>query len=147
MEEKNRAELVTTISSSLPIWSFFLGSALCAIIGAALLILPDILQQLGMSLETFKKLALAFAGIVWLFACGFYLLFIPPLKEVYRIRSMLADYVRLSDCSGCAENSKELKQACFDLRAENTRLRAIISGSTDNKIASEDKNCVESKGS
>ncbi len=146
MEEKNRAELAATISSSLPIWSFFLGSALCAVIGAALLILPDVLQQLGISLEAFKKLALAIAGIGWLFACGFYLLFIPPLKEVYRIRSMLTDYVRLSDCSGCAENSKELKQAYSDLKTENARLRSIISGTTDNKIDAENKNCEESKG-
>ena len=145
MEEKSRAELVASISSSLPIWSFFLGSALCSIIGAALLILPDVLQQFGTPLDAFKKLALAIAGIGWLFACGFYLLFIPPLKEVYRIRSMLTDYVRLSDCNGCSEKSKELEQVISALKTENARLLAIIDSSADAKIAAENKNCIESK--
>jgi len=134
MEEGNRIELASTISTTLPIWSFFLGSALCALIGAVLLILPDVLQQLGIPLETFKKWALAIAGLGWIFACGFYLLAIAPFKEIYRFRSMLKEYVRNSDCNLCTGKLKEIEHACSSLKAENARLQAVIDGTSNMKI-------------
>ena len=146
MEIKNRDELAATISSSLPIWSFFLGSALCAVIGATFLILPDILQQMGIPLEAFKKWTLNFAGFVWIFLCGCYLLIIAPLKELYSLRTMLKDYVRSRDCNLCADKFNEIEQACSGLKAENARLRAIIDGATNVKIEVEHEDDNENKG-
>ncbi len=147
MEEKNRIELVSTISSSLPIWSFFLGSALSVVIGAALLVLPDVLRSFGIALVEFKQWTLCLAGIVWIFLCGFYLLCFAPIKEIYRIRAMLKNYVRRSDCNGCADIQNELLQVCSDLKAENARLRAIIGGAPNVKIEVKERNNNENKGS
>lgn len=126
VENKEKSELVATITGSLPIWSFFLGSALSAVVGALLLVLPDIFQKFEVTLDPVKQWTLTLAGIVWIFGCGGYLLFLAPIKEIYRIRAVLKDYVRRSDCNGCADIQSDLMQECLRLKTENARLRVQI---------------------
>ena len=127
MENKNKHDLVDTISGSLPIWSFFLGSMLSSVLGVLFLILPNILQKFEINIDPVKQLALSSAGLVWIFGCGGYLLLIAPIKEVYGIRSMLKNYVSRSDCNGCADIHDQLMQECLFLKTENAKLSGQIS--------------------